>query len=223
MELKHYFPFWDVLTDEQKGQLAEAVSTRMYQKGEVIYQSGLDCIGLLLVLKGQVRVYTLSEEGKELTLYRLIESDTCLFSASCILPGIQFDILAEAQMDTQLLIVDAKVYRQLMEASASVANYTNALMASHFSEVMWLMDQILNKKMGSRLAALLLEESTLTESSVLKITHEQLAAHLGTMREVVTRLLKYFQTEGWVKLSRGTVNLLDIKGLEEMAQESRRV
>ena len=89
-------------------------------------------------------------------------------------------------------------------------------MATRFSEVMWLIEQIMWKRFDKRLAAFLLEESTLEGDSVLKLTHETIANHLGTAREVVTRMLRYFQTEGMVKLARGTVEIADEAALEEL-------
>ena len=164
----------------------------------------------------------LTDEGRELTLYRLFPRDMCLFSASCVLRGIQFDVLVEAERDTTALFLPAEVYQGLMEESAAVANYTSELMADRFSEVMWRMDQILSKKLDGRLAALLVEESRLAESASLRLTHDQLARHLGSAREVVSRLLKDFQNDGLVRLGRGGVELLDLPALEALAADSLR-
>lgn len=215
-----YFPVWDKLSDAQRSALMSSVVLRHYEKGSTIHSGSDDCIGLLVVKSGQIRVYTLSDEGKELTLYRLLPHDMCLFSASCVMPSIQFDVMVSAELDSSVYVVPAKGYKTLMEQSAAVANYTNELMASHFSEVMWLMDQILNKRMDSRLAAFLLEESRLNSDTVLKITHERIAGHLGSIREVITRILRYFQEEGLVRLGRGSIRLTDIKRLEKLARDS---
>jgi CRP/FNR family transcriptional regulator len=146
----------------------------------------------------------------------------CLFSASCVMRNIQFDVMVSAERDSDVLIIPPDVYKRLMEESAAVANYTNDLTASHFSDVMWLMDQILNKKLDSRLSAFLLEESALAGSNTLSFTHEQIAGHLGTIREVVSRMLKYFENEGLVELGRGSVTLLDAAKLEKLAKDSIR-
>lgn len=176
----------------------------------------MDCTGLLLIKHGQLRTYILSDEGREITLYRLFERDMCLFSASCIMRSIQFDVTIEAEKDTDLWIIPAEIYKSIMEESAPVANYTNELMASRFSDVMWLMEQIMWKSFDKRLAAFLLEESTLEGDNTLKLTHEIIANHLGTAREVVTRMLRYFQSEGMVKLARGTVEITNEKKLRQM-------
>ncbi len=222
MDISGFFPFWDKLTDTQRAALSSAAVKRDFKKGDMLHQGAGDCTGLLLVLSGQLRVYTVSDEGKELTLYRLFERDLCLFSASCILRGVEFEVMVSAAADTTVVIIPSDVYKHLMEQSAPVANYTNELTASHFSDVMWLMDQILSKRLDSRLAAFLLEEGVLAGSDTLPLTHEQIAGNLGSIREVVTRMLKYFQAEGLVKLGRGTITLLDRKKLEALAKPSIR-
>lgn len=219
--MKDYFPFWDKLTDAQR-QIFLGMQKKRFSKGTLVHNGSEDCIGLLVVLSGRLRVYTIPDEGKEITLYRLLERDICLFSASCIMKSIQFDLAVEAEEDTEVLHIPAKTYKKLMEESAAVANYTSELMADRFSEVMWLMDQVMNKKMDSRLAAFLLEESEMEGSSKLTITHEQIARHLGSVREVVTRMLKYFHQEGMVKLERGVLELTDMDKIELLAAASRR-
>lgn len=164
---------------------------------------------MFLIQSGQLRAYILSDEGREITLYRLFDMDICLFSASCIMRSIQFDVSIKAEKNTNLWIIPTEIYKNIMEESAPVANYTNELMASRFSDVMYLVEQILWKSLDKRVAAFLLEKSSIEESRKLKITHETIANHLETHREVITRMLRYFQDEGMMKLSRGIIELLD--------------
>ena len=206
MEFSEYFPIWNQLKPWQQKMVAAKVTFRTVKKGSMLY-SGIDCTGLLLVKSGQLRVFILSKEGREVTIYRLFDRDICLFSASCVLQSIRFDIIVTAEKDTELWVIPADVYKQLMERSTVVSNYTNEIMASRFSEVMWLMEQIMWNSMDKRVASFLLEEAVIENTSLLHITHESIANHLGTHREVVTRMLRYFQSEGMVKLSRGVVEL----------------
>lgn len=222
METLTYLPFWKQITNQQQEMLIASAREFSYQKGAILHNGSLDCVGLFLVKQGQLRVYTISEEGRELTLYRLFERDICLLSASCMIRGLQFDVMVSAEEDTNVLHIPTSVYQKLMEESIIVANYTNELMASHFSEVMWLMDQIMNKKLDTRIAAFLMEESDLRQLEKLSITHEQIANHLGSVREVVTRMLKHFQDEGLIKLARGNIELLDVEGLRKLASDSLR-
>ena len=218
MGIQTLFPIWNKLTDLQKEKLEQSAVRRTVKKGTLLHNGDTDCQGLLLVEEGQLRAYILSEEGREVTIYRLFAMDLCLFSASCLMNSIQFDITIETEKDTSLWMIPPDVYKEVMEESAAAANFTNEVMASGFSEVMWLMEQVLWKSFDRRLAAFLTEESILEGTGELKITHEKIAAHLGTAREVVTRMLKYFQTEGLVRLSRGTVEVLDSEGLRRLAE-----
>lgn len=218
MEFETYFPIWDKLSGAQQTTLQDSVSHRTVKKGTVLHNGDMDCTGLLLVRAGQLRAYILSEEGREITIYRLFDRDMCLFSAACILRSIQFSVTIEAEKDTELCVIPSEVYQSLMERSAPVANYTNELMASRFSEVMWLIEQIMWKSMDKRVAAFLLEEAAIEGTDALKITHEIIANHLGSHREVITRMLRYFQGEGMVKLSRGMVTLTDPAKLRALSQ-----
>ena len=209
MDFVNYFPVWSKLTPAQQSRILGSVMSRTVKKGTVIHNGSEECTGLLLIKSGQLRAYILSEEGREITIYRLFDRDMCLFSASCMLRSIQFEVVIEAEKDTELWIIPSEVYKGIMEESAPVANYTNELMAARFSDVMWLIEQIMWKSLDKRVADFLLEEASIEESRELKITHEAIANHLGTHREVITRMLRYFQSEGMVQLSRGLVRITD--------------
>ena len=218
MDFSQYFPIWSKLTDDQRQRITQRVVRREVKKGTLLHDSSNECTGLLLVRTGQLRAYILSDEGREITIYRLFDRDMCLFSASCIMRSIQFDITVEAEKDTELWLIPPDVYQSVMNESAAVANYTNEVMATRFSEVMWLMEQIMWKSLDKRLAAFLAEESAIEGSETLKLTHETIAKHLGSHREVITRMLRYFQSEGWVKVSRGTVEILDMDALDGLSE-----
>lgn len=222
MELKDLFPVWKQLTQEQQRELQNAAVLRHFSKGARLHGGSEDCVGLLLVSSGSLRVFTSSDEGREITLYRLFERDMCLFSASCMLHSVQFELYVEAQEDSEVYLIPPQIYKKLTSESLPVANYTNELMAARFSDVMWLLDQILNKSFDARLAAFLLEESAIEQSHELHITHEQIARHLGSAREVVTRMLRHFQSEGLMETGRGVVILKDEKRLERLAGEAQR-
>ena len=216
MEFSAVFPVWNKLTAQQQAEIESRLLTRKAARGEIIHNGNLDCAGLMLVKSGQLRAHVLSPEGREITLYRLFDRDLCLLSASCVLHSIQFEVIITAEKDTELFVLPPDLFRRLMDESAPMANFTNELMATLLSEVMWLMEQIMWKSMDKRVAAFLLEEAAVEETSSLKITHEAIANHLGTHREVVTRMLRYFQTEGMVRLTRGTVELTDEKKLRAL-------
>ncbi|MBQ3134708.1 MAG: Crp/Fnr family transcriptional regulator [Oscillospiraceae bacterium] len=216
MDFQSYFPIWNKLTAAQKERLLGSLMARRVGKGTVIHNGSMDCTGLLLVKTGQLRAYILSDEGREITIYRLFDRDMCLFSASCMMRSIQFEVTVEAEKDTELWVIPAEIYQSVMEESAPVSNYTNELMATRFSDVMWLMEQIMWKSLDKRVAAFLLEEMSIEGTDRLKITHETIANHLGSHREVITRMLRYFQNEGMVKLSRGVIEITNAEKLEEL-------
>ena len=215
MDFQDYFPLWAKLNRSQQERIRASLLFREVKKGTMLHDGTLDCTGLFLVRDGQLRAYILSEEGREITLYRLFERDMCLLSASCIVHSLQFEVMIAAEKDTSLWVIPADVYKAIMEESPAAANYTNELMASRFSDVMWLIEEIMWKSLDKRIADFLLEEAAIEGSNRLQMTHETIANHLGTRREVVTRMLRYFQEEGLVKLSRGVVELTDEKKLDE--------
>lgn len=218
MDFSTHFPIWDKLTPAQQKTISQTSFQRSVSKGTVLHNGSVSCLGMLLILSGQLRSYIVSDEGREITLYRLFERDVCIFSASCVMQNIQFEVTIEAEKDSEILVLPPHIYKSLMEKSAPMANFSNQIMASHFSEVMWLIEQIMWKSFDKRLAAFLVEETLLENTDILKITHEKIANHLGTAREVVTRMLRYFQSENLVRLSRGTIEITDKKGLEELSE-----
>lgn len=217
MEFKEFFPTWDKLAEEDRKLLRDCAFERQVKKGTVLHNGSMDCAGLLLLRSGQLRAYILSDEGREITVYRLFERDFCMMTASCIMRSIQFDIVIQAEKDSSIYLIPPDVFKTVMDRSAPVANFVTDIMGSRFSEAMWRIEQIMWKSLDRRVAAFLLEESELEDTRLLKITHENIANHLGTHREVVTRMLRYFQGEGLVKLSRGSIELTDVDGLEELA------
>lgn len=218
MSLSDYFPIFYKLTSQEQEQLLKRSVSRTIPKGTLLYGKEDTCMGLILVYSGQLRVFITSEEGREVTLYRLFERDICLFSASCMIHSIQFDLTIAAEKETQVFIIPSDLYQSLMKTSVTVANYTNQLMATRFTDVMWLMEQILWKSFDKRLAHFLLEESKIEDSNTLQLTHERIASHLGTAREVVTRMLKYFQTEGMVRLTRGSIAIVDAEKMQKLSE-----
>ncbi len=201
--------FWKKLNRAQKTFLQQAIVKKQFAAGEAMHSTSDNCSGLFLIKKGQIRAFIISESGREITLYHLFERDVCIFSAACVMKNISFDVNIEVEKDTEAYLIPTAAFRKLSEESIPVQIFTNQIMASRFSDVMWIMEQALFTSFDKRLANFLLEQSNIQDSETLAITHEKIANHLGTAREVVTRMLKYFQTEGMVSLNRGTIEILD--------------
>ncbi|NLJ90467.1 MAG: Crp/Fnr family transcriptional regulator [Clostridiales bacterium] len=208
--------FWDKLTQNQKDLVMTYVEEVKYNKGERIHGGGVDCVGVLLIKKGHIRVYILSDEGKEVTLYRLGENDICILSASCVISQITFDVHIDAEADCEVLKVSPIIFERLCRENVYVENFTNRIIIDHFSESMWAMQQILFMSFDKRLAIFLYDEITRTKKNKIKMTHEQIAKYIGSAREVVTRMLNYFAEEDIVRLSRGVVEIIDKKKLQEL-------
>ena len=218
MEFAEYLPFWNKLTAEQKRKVENVIEFRQIKKDTHIHDSSADCLGLVAVRSGQLRAYILSEDGREITISRMAQYDVSLLSASCVMPDMQFNVMIEAEKDTEFWSIPACLFKNLVEESLAVSNYSRNLLSGNFSELMWLMEQIMWKSFDKRLAAFLLEESQLEETDTLRMTHEKIANHMGTAREVVTRMLRYFQSEGMVQLTRGTIEITDREKLETLAE-----
>lgn len=211
--MRKTLPFWGDLNDTQQKMLADSVVNKTFAKGESLHSGDDDCSGLFVLKSGRIRVFFLSESGKEITLYRLFERDICIFSASCIIRNINFEVFVSAETHTQALLIPTLMFDRLSQSSIAVATYANQLMASRFSDVMWVMEQVLFMSFDKRLAIFLLEQANMEGKDRIHITQEAIANHIGSAREVVTRMLKYFQEEGIVELFRGGLQIKDRKKL----------
>lgn len=209
-------PFWKDLTDLQQKDVISNTQIIHYKKGQTLPFQEQECIGIMAILHGRIRVYISSLEGREITLYRMEDKDVCVLSASCVLQSIDFDIHIDAEEDCDILLLSSVTFAKLMEENIHVELFSYKMVSERFSDVMWAMQQILFMSFDKRLASFLLEEVTRNKTNELMITHEQIARHLGSAREVVSRMLKYFEKEGYLILSRGTITILEKRGLQSL-------
>ena len=207
--LKQRLNFWDKLSSSEQQGLYANTMLRKYHAGQNVYSALNECVGVLIVKSGELRTYIMSEEGREITLYRLSDGDICVLSASCILQNITFDVYIDAERDTEVLLISAAYFSKLIEQNIYAENFALKIAVDMFSEVMWTMEQILFMSFDKRLAVFLLDEISKTGNNILDMTHEQIAKYMGSAREVVSRMLKYFEKESIVNLSRGTVEVID--------------
>lgn len=213
---KATYTFWDKLTPEQVDFLCENLYPVSYKKGDIIHNGEYSCIGVVLIKTGGLRVFMLSSEGKEITLYRLGPQEVCVLSASCILQNITFDVCVEAEEDTEALLIPAAQYQKLIKQNIYAENFTYSLVIDRFSNVMWAMEQLLFMRFDKRLAIFLLDELSKTGNPRISLTHEQIAKYMGSAREVVSRMLKYFAKEGMIEMSRGGIRILNKEKLREL-------
>ena len=209
-------PFWKLLTDSEKELVQQNAVIRLYKKGTRVYSSERECLGMLFVMQGEMRTYLLSEEGREVTLFRIYPNDLCVLSASCVISQISFDTQMSAQKDTEALMIPPNIVLLLKEKNLSVRCFLYELATKRFSDVMWAMQQILFKRLDQRLALFLMQESQRLGTDTIHITHEQIAQQISSAREAVARMLKQFSEDGLVELKRGAIRLLDQKGLKAL-------
>lgn len=209
-------PFWTSLTEQEKEILRKSAVIRRYEKGSFIHSSDRDCLGMLFILSGEIRTYILSDEGREITLFRLYQNDLCVLSASCVISQISFDTQMTARQDTEVLIIPPNITALLKEQNISVRCFLYEQATERFSEVMWAMQQILFKGLDQRLAAFLVEECERTNSNTVRMTHEQIARNISSAREAVARMLKQFTQDGLVELKRGEIIIKDTDGLKRL-------
>lgn len=209
------YPFWERLSDEEKAQILKGCATVTYEKGSSIHRSDMGCKGAILVLSGLLRVYILSDEGREVTLFRIHAGESCVLSASCLLDSIQFDILIEAAEEARAIVIPSGVLHPIMESNPYVGLYMYKQAAERFSDVMWMMQQILFMGADRRVAIFLWDEMVRRNQPVLSMTHDEIARNIGSAREVVSRVMKYLSEEGAVALKRGRVEILDKEKLKK--------
>ncbi len=208
-------PFWNKISDEEKDYICRNSISLSYDKGTNVHDSS-ECSGVFFLRKGCLRVYIISENGKEVTLYRLHPGDMCMLSASCVLQAITFDVFVDAEEDSECCIISGPAFATLSENNADVKIFSLETAVSRFSDVMWIMQQILFMSLDKRLAIFLADESARTGSDIINLTHEQIARYMGSAREVVSRMLKYFTSEGIVEVSRKGIRILDKNRLKKL-------
>ena len=212
---KEMFPFWDSIPDTDKAYICQNSYVITYPKGKNIHD-GSECSGVIIVRSGSLRLYILSDEGKDITLYRLHKGDMCMLSASCVLDAITFDVLIDVEEDSECYIIGGSAFAAVAKRNPDVKIFALETAVGRFSDVMWVLQQILFMSMDKRLAIFLSDESARTNSDIIPLTHGQIARYMGSAREVVSRMLKYFAGEGIVEVSRKGIKILDKKRLRKL-------
>ena len=214
---KKIFPFWEEISESDREFICSNSLALTYPKGTVV-KDGDGCSGVIFVRNGCLRLYMLSDDGKEITLYRLHDGDMCMLSASCVLNTVTFDVFVDAEENSECYIISGPAFSTVAERNPRIKIFALETAVSRFSDVMWVMQQILFMSMDKRLAIFLTDESARTGSDTVTLTHEQIAKYIGSAREVVSRTLKYFAAEGIVELMRGGVKILDKSKLKKLTE-----
>ncbi len=216
-EILQSLSFWDKLSDSEKEAARLNSYIVSYKHGAMVHSTENDCLGMLFIISGRLRVYLLSDEGREITLFYIRENEPCVLSASCVIKEITFDTQFSADEDSEILIISASTFAALCSANIYVRCFMYELTTKRFSTVMWVMQQILFMGFDKRLSLFLYNECEQSGSYDLTLTHDAIAKSIGSAREVVTRMLHRFASEGLCELKRGHIIIKDIDGLKKLS------
>ena len=208
-------PFWEKLPQADKEEICRHSVSLTFAKGAHVHDGG-DCSGVIFVRSGCLRLYMMSDEGKEITLYRLHTGDMCMLSASCVLQSITFDVFVDAEEDSACYVIRGPVFAAVSQRNPDMRIFALETAVSRFSDVMWVMQQILFMSMDKRLAVFLLDEAARLGTDSIALTQEQIAKYIGSAREVISRMLKHFAADGLVEVTRKGVKILDKKRLRAL-------
>ncbi len=217
INFEEVYPFYNELNDIERDYFTRGTRFREFSAGDLIHQPDIKCEGLIYMLSGTLRVYMLSDDGREITLFRHGPGEHCVLSASCVIDAISFEVFIEAETDATMYITDAPVLRKVSDMNPYLNIFCQDMALEGFSDIMWTLQQVLFFSVDRRLANYLLNESKNQNSDTVKATHENIATSIGSAREVVTRMLKRFADDGYIKLSRGSIEILDKDSLEDIA------
>ena len=209
------FPFWNTLSDNDKDFLCTHSSEVYFDKEQAVHNN-TECTGLYIVKSGRLRLYMLSEDGKEITLYRLSPGEVCMLSASCVLQSITFDVYINAEIPSECYMINAAAFHTISKKIPAVKIFALETAVSRFSDVMWILQQIVFMSMDKRLAIFLYDEILSNGTDTITMTHDQIARHLGTAREVITRMLKHFAADGILNVTRKGIHIIDRTKLKQI-------
>jgi CRP/FNR family transcriptional regulator len=213
------FPFVDQLSPPGRRNLLDALKRRALPARTLVLEEGSTCDELLLVERGHLRVFKTSATGREITLYRVRAGDACVISMSVVLSGSLYPAHVEAPVASEVVAISASVFRHLFETERAVQGAFVRELGSVLTQMMGLVAEVAFRKVDQRLARWLLEESRRSGAKEISVSHEELATHLGTAREVVSRLVENFKDDGYISTERRQISVLDRGALSKIASE----
>jgi CRP/FNR family transcriptional regulator len=205
------YPVLKALPGPARQRITSAAVLATLPAGSVVFDERQPCAGFPLVLDGAIRVAKLSAGGRELPLYRVTPGETCIITSSCLLGNVPYNARGVAESETTLALLPQGMFAELL-ALEPFRSFIFNLFAERMADLMQLVEEVAFRKLDQRLAALLLGKGRLVHA-----THQQLADELGSVREMVSRLLKGFAGQGFVALGREQIEILDAAGLRHVA------
>ena len=205
------YPVISSLPETAKNQLLSALNAVCLPAGSLVFDERQPCTGFPFVISGAIRVIKLAPNGRELPLYRVLPGETCFITASCLLGHQDYNARGETESDTRILMLPRPVFNEML-VYEPFRSFVFRLFAERVADLMQLVEEVAFMRLDQRLAALLLGHGR-----DIRKTHQQLALELGSVREIISRLLKTFEHRGLVRLSRENVEILDANGLRQLA------
>lgn len=216
--LENYIPFYAHLNMDEQNLLKKSANRLILTKGEYLSDKNDESRGFILVRSGRIRAFILSTDGREITLFRMVEKNVCILSASCLFRNLSFTVYLEVEKEGTIYLIPSTVIDELGHYNMKVKEYLLEHMTSRFSSAMWVMEQAVFDTLPKRIASFLLEQVLLENSHTLVITHEMIAKNIGSAREVVSRMLKDFEKSHILSTSRGKICIYDLEKLKLLAQ-----
>ena len=223
MMVLNNFPFWEQLTSDEKRIMESHAKTIHFDKGQLISTTDMDCLGILYILKGIIRIYLYTEEGREATIARLADDEICLLSASCLLSPVIFQAQLAAEEDLDAVLIPSKILSDVMKQNIYVENFVYRSTIERFSDVISAIQQMLFSPLDQRISAFLLDESARLGTDTLNLTQEKLAQNIGSAREAVTRALKQLASCECIEVFRGGIKIKNRKRLYEIISKKQKI
>ncbi|MBN2852546.1 MAG: Crp/Fnr family transcriptional regulator [Clostridia bacterium] len=205
-EIVSIFPFMEEVKKEYIDELLQASKIVDFEKNQEMIKDGNKCLAIPFILKGRIRVFKISPEGKEITLYKVNSGQMCVLAAICTLGDANYDVIVQFEEKSQVLLVPRNIFIYLNDNSKAWRQYVNSNTSSLLLSTMQKVGSVAFDDIEERLYQYLRERSA--DSSDIKTTHEKIAMELGSAREVISRKLKQFENEGLLTLSRGHIKVL---------------
>ena len=210
--LYQQYPMLRGLPATDQAELQEMASVMHIPAGTVVFDENQSCQGFPLLLSGSIHVIKAAPSGRELQLYSVDPGESCILTSSCLLGYAKYKARGVAKPDTDLVVLPPSTFRKLISVHEPFRNYIFSLFSERLTELMQLVSAVAFQKLDHRLANLLV-----SKPNPIHATHQELADELGSAREIVSRLLKGFAEQGWVKLGREQISITNAAELKKFA------
>lgn len=218
-KLTALFPFLSCGDEKFQTQFMQTAVLAQLDQGQSICNEGAQCEHLALVIDGTARVYKLGESGREITLYRISAGESCILTASCILSHQCFPAFAVTDEPVSAVVIPTQVVNRWMAESSVWRDYVFGLISNRLGDIISVVEEVAFKRVDRRIATYLFRQMENTSNAQITVTHQQIASDLGTSREVVSRILKDFESEKLIETTRGSIQITNARSLKTKTQE----